>query len=94
MANYNLEQYADAVEFAKRAVQEMPNSLQLRLLLVQSLARHGDIEEAREGMKTILAMRPEISASTVMRMLAQPDPVRRQRTLDHLLIAGLPDDRQ
>jgi len=83
--------YAEAVEWARRAVRERPTYLAGNRLLATSLARLGRTEEAAEAMRVLLAIVPGYTVSKAALHLALRDAPVRAIFLDGLRLAGLPE---
>ncbi len=88
---YASEQIDRALADFEAAVEINPNYQLLRLWLAAAYASAGRIEEARWERDEILALDPEVSTSRVEQALPIRDPHYRERLLNDLRRAGLPD---
>lgn len=87
-----LETYEQAVEQARRSVQVGPRASSSWRILCIALALAGRDAEAREAMRRLLTLNPSLTLAKVTReRLRQLDERLRQRTLDGLRRAGMPE---
>jgi Flp pilus assembly protein TadD len=88
-AHYLAGRYAEAVKWAKQALQRRPDSIPGHRVLCASLAQAGRIEEAREAMRALRQLHPDISVAEVKQSVPYTaEPMA--HFLDGLRKAGLP----
>lgn len=83
--------YAEAADWARRAVRERPGYLAGQRLLTTSLARLGRHEEAAEAARVLLAIAPGFTVTKAAVHLALRDAPVRELFLDGLRQAGVPE---
>jgi tetratricopeptide (TPR) repeat protein len=91
LAHFVGGRYAEAVDWARRAVRERPSYLAGQRLLATNLARLGRREEAAEAVRALLAIAPGYTVSKAAMHLALRDAPVREIFLDGLRMAGLPE---
>jgi adenylate cyclase len=91
LAHFVGGRYAEAVDWARRAVRERPSYLAGQRLLATNLARLGRREEAAEAVRSLLAIAPGYTVSKAAMHLALRDAPVRELFLDGLRQAGLPE---
>lgn len=91
LAHFAGAQYAEAVDWARRAVRDRPSYLAGQRLLTTSLARLGRCEEAAEAARGLLAIAPGFTVSKAAVHLAFRDTPVREAFLGGLRQAGLPE---
>jgi adenylate cyclase len=91
LAHYTDQRYGDAAEWAGRALHDRPTYLSAHRLLATSLAELGRLDAAREAVRALLAAAPDYTAGLAAAHSALRDPALRERYLDGLRRAGLPE---
>lgn len=87
-AHYLAGRYAEAIKWAKQAVQLRPGYLGAHRILCASLAQAGQAEEARTVLQTLCQMHPEISLAGIRQSVPYTaGPM--ERFLDGMRKAGL-----
>ena len=84
-------QYDEAIECIKKAIQREPNSIVSQLILTSTYAYAGREEEARTGAMEILRINPKFSIEQFMKASPQRDANARERFVQALKKAGLPE---
>ena len=88
VAQYLAERYDEAIDWARKAVQQGPSMTAPHRILCASLAQAGRIEEARQVLDRVREMQPYISVDWVERMVPYT-PQQLPRFLEGLRKAGL-----
>jgi TolB-like protein/Tfp pilus assembly protein PilF len=89
-AHFHGQQYEEAVDWARRALQLRPRDPVSHRLLVTSLANAGRVEEARAACRTLLeVLPPRYSIASNRTRLASRNTESVERFLDGLRIAGV-----
>lgn len=83
--------YAEALEWARRAVRDRPSYLAGLRLQATSLARLGRREEAAEAARALLAAVPGFTVTKAATYLSLRDPPARELFLGGLRLAGVPE---
>ena len=89
-AYYLSDEYDEAIRAARQAVQLRPGHMAGYRILAASLAQAGQLEEAREVMKTLTHLQPGISGSWIKRSVPYTDRPM-EKFLDGMRKAGLPE---
>ncbi len=90
-AHFVAGRYEQAVQAARRAASEGPAYLVAQRLLTASLAQLGRMDEAAEATRVLLALAPGYRLADAVGHASMRDPATRQRFLDGLRKAGVPD---
>ena len=90
-AHFIAGRYAEAAEWALRALRERPTYLAASRLLVASLAQLGRCEEAAGAVHALLSAAPGYTVSKAAAHMALRHPPARKAILDGLRQAGLPE---
>jgi len=91
-AHYMLQQYSKALSLLREFVTQVPNYRPGHALLAATLARIGQVEEARAEAAEVLRIRPRFTISGVGRLLtAFKYPRDDKHLFDAMRIAGLPE---
>jgi Flp pilus assembly protein TadD len=88
VAHYLAGRYDQAVEWARKAVQQSPGVIGGYRILCASLAQAGRIEEARATLARLRALQPQISLAWTEAMVPYT-PAQMPKFLDGLRKAGL-----
>jgi adenylate cyclase len=89
MAHFAAGRYEEAVEWAKRVVQNRPRFVFAYRVLAASYAHLGRIEEAQEALQQMTRREPQFSLETLKERLSGAKPNFVQRYVDGLRKAGL-----
>ena len=84
-------QYEKAIAWLKKAIQKEPDSIVSYLILTSTYVYSGQEKEARAAAKEILRINPKFSIKQLMRANPQRDTAARERFVNALKQAGLPD---
>jgi adenylate cyclase len=87
-AHFAARRYAEAIEWARRALEERPGFATGLRVLAASYGQVGRIEEARSAFEEMMRLH-SFSASTFRSALGAADPEFLERYLDGLRKAGL-----
>jgi adenylate cyclase len=85
------ERYKKALELMERALIRDPNFFGTHLLLAGLHGQKGDTEKARAEVEEILRISPGFSLETLREMMPAKDEATRERLMDALRKAGLPE---
>ena len=88
---YSQEEIEKAVGDFEAAVEINPSYQQLRIWLAAAYAAAGRMDDARWQAQEILLLNPEFSVSHIEQVFPIQDPVYRERLLNDLRQAGLPE---
>jgi adenylate cyclase len=91
MAHFGAARYAEAVEWGQKSLQRNPEFPLPHTLIAASYAQLGRIEEARSALQKRLRLQTNLSLAGMKRVLVGADPDFRERYLDGLRKAGLPE---
>lgn len=91
LALRDLGRHEEAIVQAKKAVAQEPDDLISVCVLVSSLSLGGHEEEAREGAKEILRLRPNFSVARYEKIAPHKDRAMAKRYCDALRKTGLPE---
>jgi tetratricopeptide (TPR) repeat protein len=80
--------YEDAVSFARQAISLVPTNVRAHQRLVAALAFTGQHEDAREALKVLLDLQPNLSLGYFDFAYPFSQPQERNRFLDGLRMAG------
>jgi tetratricopeptide (TPR) repeat protein len=81
-----------AIPILEKTARQEPDSLFSWMFLASALAENGDLDEAREIGKKMVAIDPNLSVSTLTTMgLEYLDESIQQRIQRNFLAAGVPD---
>ena len=69
VAHYLARRYDQAVDWARKAVQQGPSITGIHRILIASLAQAGQIEESRAMLAHLREMQPELSLAWIERMV-------------------------
>jgi TolB-like protein/Flp pilus assembly protein TadD len=83
--------HGQAAAWARRAIHDRPTFLSAHRLLATSLAQLGDLDAARAAVRALFAVAPGYTVAAARAHSALRDPALRERYLDGLRKAGLPD---
>ena len=87
-AHYLAGRYAEAVEWARKAVRERPGIMSGHRILCASLAQAGFVEEARAHMHRLRQLQPSLSIAWIKESVPYTtDPMK--RFLEGMRKAGL-----
>ena len=89
-ANVAAGRFEEAAEWAKRSIDLEKNFVFSHLFLALSYAHLGRIEEAREEMRVVLALRPDFTIAGYGDDRMRP-PERRTLWIDGMRMAGMPE---
>ena len=89
LAHFAAERYGDAVDAARRSLQQRPNFAVNHRLLAASYAHLGRLDEARTALEASLRLQPESSLSAHRATLPSANPAFVERFIDGLRKAGL-----
>ena len=87
-AEFAARRYDEAIEWAKRSMEERPDLAMAHRVLAASCAQAGRLEEARAALGEMLRLGP-FSASTFRATYPAADPDFVERYIDGLRKAGL-----
>jgi tetratricopeptide (TPR) repeat protein len=90
-ANFLLERYEKAVEWARKSLQRRPDWRFALLMLGTSLVQLGRVDEAQSAVREYLRLSPSGSLSKLQRHLPHRRPGDRERLVNALRAAGLPE---
>ena len=79
-----------AIQWGRKAREENPRFTANLRILAASLAASGQVDEALEVSRALLAVEPEFKVGRFVSRYAIRDPDRRDRLAGHLRLAGLP----
>jgi tetratricopeptide (TPR) repeat protein len=85
------ERYEEALDWARRSLQRRPEWANSYRVLAASYAQLNQPEEARRALDESLRLHPNFSASTWQLVVSGADPSVRERYIDGLRKAGLPE---
>jgi TolB-like protein/class 3 adenylate cyclase/Tfp pilus assembly protein PilF len=88
---YALERYEEAISVLKEVIRFSPNHQASHVYLAACYMALGREEEAHAEAAEVLRINPEFTLEIVARLWRSRDPVMRERFLDRLRKAGLPD---
>jgi TolB-like protein/Flp pilus assembly protein TadD len=91
LAAFSAERYEDAVEWAKKTIEEKPRHPGAYRLLAAFYAQLGQIEEAKVALEELLRLMPGITVTATRQQVPWKNPHDAQRYLDGLRKAGLPE---
>jgi tetratricopeptide (TPR) repeat protein len=91
LAAFSAEQYEDAVEWAKKTVEENPRHPGAYRLLAASYAQLDNIEEAKLALEEMLHQMPGMTVTATRQQVPWKKPDDAQHYLDGLRKAGLPE---
>jgi adenylate cyclase len=86
-----LGKHEEAVSVFKKAVQNAPDHLNIRLELIATYSALGKTEEAKAEADEVLKMNPNFTVSSFSRRSPMQNPTQREKFLDLLRQAGLPE---
>jgi adenylate cyclase len=86
-----LGRHDEAIPVLKKAVLNQPNRLNPRLELIASYSASGKKEEAKAEVDEVLRLAPHFSLRGFSRKLPMQNPTHKEKYLDLLRQAGLPD---
>jgi len=87
-AHYMAGRYLEAVEFARQSVELRPGLMSAHRILCASLAQAGQIEEAKEVMRTLLRLHPTMTIAWIKESVPYtPEPM--SKFLEGMRKAGL-----
>ncbi len=87
----NLENYDEAEEWARKAVNARPDRLWGHITLAHALAGQDRPDEARVAIAEARRVKPDLSLSVIRRLLPHFHPEYLERLIDVLRKAGLPE---
>jgi adenylate cyclase len=90
-ANFLLERYEKAVEWARKSLQRRPDWRFALLMLGTSLVQLGRVDEAQSAVREYLRLSPSGSLSKLQRHLPHRRLGDRERLVNALRAAGLPE---
>jgi adenylate cyclase len=91
LADYTSGNYDEAIRWGRRAMAINPRYEANLRFLAASLAARGQLAEAREIGRALLALRPDFSVARLAARYAYKDHARKAAYAAHLRAAGLPD---
>jgi adenylate cyclase len=86
-----LGKHEEAVSIFKKAVQNAPDHLNIRLELIATYSALGKTEEAKAEADEVLRMNPNFTVKSFARRSPMRNPTQREKFLDLLRQAGLPE---
>jgi class 3 adenylate cyclase/TolB-like protein len=86
---YGAERYGEAITAARDAIQLDPNKPEPYVILAACAVALGDVEEAQQAVRKVLALKPEFSLAAFAKSQPYKDPKHLERLLDQLRTAGL-----
>ena len=86
---YNLENYDEAEEWARKAVNPRPDQFRPYTFLAAALAGQDRLDEARVAIEAARHVKPDLSLSEIRRLLPHLHPEYLERWIDALRKAGL-----
>ncbi len=90
-AHIQLGEHMEGVKWCKKASRHPTSSFWTHTHLAIALVALDRLDEARVALDDALRKQPDLSLTTVSRMLAQMHPAYRERIVDGLQKAGLPN---
>jgi adenylate cyclase len=87
----NLENYDEAVEWARKAINTPADHIWPRLHLAVALVGQDQLDEARVAIESARRVKPDLSLSVMRRLLSHLHPEYLERWIDALRKAGLPE---
>ena len=91
MAAFSAGQYKEAVDWAKRTIEEKPRHPGAYRLLATSYAQLGEIEEAKVALEEMLRQMPGVTVTATRHQVPWKKCDDAERYLDGLRKAGLPE---
>jgi adenylate cyclase len=82
-------QYANAIEYAEKAIQRSPNSLISHIVLAQCYSATGREEEARAEAKEVLRINPNFSLDRFAKTAPYKNPEEKKQVIDSMRKVGL-----
>jgi tetratricopeptide (TPR) repeat protein len=89
-AHFSARRFEEAVEWAQRSIDIEKGFVFNRLFLAMSYAHLGRIEEARQEMKVVAALRPDFTIA-YWRDDKLRSPERKKLWIDGMRLAGMPE---
>ena len=87
----NLENYEEAEEWARKAINERPDLLWPHFTLTVALAGQDRLDEARAAIEAARRVKPDLSASMIRRLMPHFHSEYLERWIEALRKAGLPE---
>src|SRR6185295_5707409 len=88
-ASFAQERFRDGVAFAKMAIAESPNSPTAYRAFVMNLALAGEVEEAKEALKTLKRLAPDMSQRRLKETGMWTDAEETKKYAEAFRVAGL-----
>ena len=86
-----LRRYEEALEHILSVLQRVPRLVPARVQLARAYAEMGRLEDAKEAVKSVLDIAPRYRIASSQRMFPYPEARDRERLVDSLRAAGLPE---
>lgn len=90
LAHYTRGDYGEAIKWGRRAVATNPTYLAGLRILCASLAASGELDEASDVARKMLAVKLDFTVGKFIASYAYRDPARNEQLGRHLVRAGLP----
>ncbi len=87
----NLENYDEAEEWTRKAINERPDLLWPHFTLAVALAGQDRLDEARVAIEAACRVKPDLSLSVIRRLRPHYHPEYLERLIGLLAKAGLPE---
>jgi adenylate cyclase len=87
----DIEKYEEAIEWGEKAIQKNPKNVLSRNILCSIYSLADQMDEARAQAKEIVTLNPNISVERIARTYPQKNQVVKNRYIEALRKAGLPD---
>ena len=87
----NIQNYNEALMWAKEAVKRAPNNFFARINLCSVYSLLGQMEEARLEAGEVMKLNPKFSLKGLEKTISYKNPEVKKRYIDALRNAGLPD---
>ena len=87
----HLEDYGEAEEWARKAINERADYYGCQTTLAHALVGQGRLDEARTAIEAARRVKPDLSLSLLRRIFQRFHPEYLERNIDALRKAGLPE---